>query len=71
VRVATKLNRSHVLTGREARRLAPASRKLRSEVAIITGLGAELFGDDLGWSAMGADYSVIRGHAACRRPTGA
>ena len=98
VHVATKLNRSHVLTGREALilpclgrterdvqaggeqhvtvedsmsvvhssrgRLAPASRELRSEVAIITGLGAELFGDDLGWSAMGADYSVIRGHIA-------
>jgi molybdopterin-dependent oxidoreductase alpha subunit len=98
VHVATKLNRSHVLTGREALilpclgrterdrqaggeqyvtvedsmsvvhasrgRLAPASTSLRSEVAIITGLGAELFGDDLGWTAMGADYSVIRGHIA-------
>jgi molybdopterin-dependent oxidoreductase alpha subunit len=98
VHVATKLNRSHVLTGREALilpclgrterdrqasgeqyvtvedsmsvvhasrgRLAPASTELRSEVAIITGLAAELFGDELGWSAMGADYSVIRGHIA-------
>jgi molybdopterin-dependent oxidoreductase alpha subunit len=98
VHVSTKLNRSHVLTGREALilpclgrterdvqaageqyvtvedsmsvvhasrgRLAPASRELRSEVAIITGLGAELFGDDLGWPAMGADYSVIREHIA-------
>jgi anaerobic selenocysteine-containing dehydrogenase len=98
VHVATKLNRSHLLTGREALilpclgrterdvrdgreqfvtvedsmavvhaskgRLAPASSRLRSEVAIITGLAAELFGDDLGWTAMGADYSVIRGHIA-------
>jgi molybdopterin-dependent oxidoreductase alpha subunit len=98
VHISTKLNRSHVLTGREALilpclgrverdvqasgeqrvtvedsmsvvhasagRLAPASRQLRSEVAIITGLAAELFGDDLGWTAMGADYSVIRRHIA-------
>src|ERR1700744_4625892 len=98
VHIATKLNRSHLLTGREALilpclgrterdvqasgeqhvtvedsmsvvhassgRLAPASRQLRSEVAIVTGLAAELFGDDLGWTAMGADYSVIRRHIA-------
>ena len=98
VHVSTKLNRSHVLPGREALilpclgrterdvqaggeqhvtvedsmsvvhastgRLAPASEQLRSEVAIITGLAAELFGDDLGWTAMGADYSVIRQHIA-------
>jgi anaerobic selenocysteine-containing dehydrogenase len=98
VHISTKLNRSHLLTGREALilpclgrterdvraggeqfvtvedsmsvvhassgRLAPASDKLRSEVAIITGLGAELFGDDLGWLSMGADYAVIRGHIA-------
>jgi molybdopterin-dependent oxidoreductase alpha subunit len=103
VHVATKPNRSHLLTGREALilpclgrterdvsrgpdrkgaeqfvtvedsmsvvkasrgRLAPASSQLRSEVAIITGLAAELFGDDLGWTAMGADYSVIREHIA-------
>jgi molybdopterin-dependent oxidoreductase alpha subunit len=100
VHVSTKLNRSHVLTGREALilpclgrterdvrgdagieqyvtvedsmsvvkasqgRLAPASDELRSEVAIITGLAAELFDDDLGWTAMGADYSVIREHIA-------
>jgi molybdopterin-dependent oxidoreductase alpha subunit len=101
--VATKLNRSHLLTGREALilpclgrterdiregadgkgaeqyvtvedsmsvvkasrgRLAPASKELRSEVAIITGLAAEAFGDDLGWTAMGGDYSVIRAHIA-------
>jgi anaerobic selenocysteine-containing dehydrogenase len=103
VHIATKLNRSHLLTGREALilpclgrterdvrdgvdgtgaeqfvtvedsmsvvkasrgRLAPASKELRSEVAIVTGLAAELFDDDLGWTAMGADYSVIRGHIA-------
>jgi molybdopterin-dependent oxidoreductase alpha subunit len=98
VHVSTKLNRSHLLTGREALilpclgrterdlqasgpqfvtvedsmsvvhassgRLAPASAQLRSEVAIITGLGAALFGEDIGWSAMGADYSVIRRHIA-------
>jgi molybdopterin-dependent oxidoreductase alpha subunit len=100
VHVSTKLNRSHVLTGREALilpclgrterdvgggagteqyvtvedsmsvvkasqgRLAPASAQLRSEIAIVTGLAAELFGDDLGWTAMGADYSVIREHIA-------
>jgi molybdopterin-dependent oxidoreductase alpha subunit len=45
-------------------RLAPASAQLRSEVAIVTGIGAALFGDDLGWAAMGADYSVIRRHIA-------
>jgi molybdopterin-dependent oxidoreductase alpha subunit len=98
VHVSTKLNRSHVLTGREALilpclgrterdvqaggaqfvtvedsmsvvhsssgRLAPASAQLRSEVAIVTGLATALFGEDLGWGAMGADYSVIRRHIA-------
>jgi molybdopterin-dependent oxidoreductase alpha subunit len=98
VHVATKLNRSHLMTGGEALilpclgrterdaqaggdqfvtvedsmsvvhasrgQLVPASKDLRSEVAIVTGLAAELFGDDLGWRAMGADYSVIRDHIA-------
>jgi molybdopterin-dependent oxidoreductase alpha subunit len=103
VHVATKLNRSHLITGGEALilpclgrterdtqaagdqfvtvedsmsvvhasrgRLAPASPGLRSEVAIVTGLGAALFGDDDGgkaggWRAMGADYAVIREHIA-------
>ena len=45
-------------------RLAPASKQLRSEVAIIAGIGAALFGDDLGWAKMGSDYSVIRAHIA-------
>jgi molybdopterin-dependent oxidoreductase alpha subunit len=43
-------------------RLAPGSPQLRSEVAIITGLGQALFGDDLGWNRMGADYRVVRRH---------
>jgi molybdopterin-dependent oxidoreductase alpha subunit len=98
VHVATKLNRSHLVGGREALilpclgrterdlrgggeqyvtvedsmamvhasrgRLAPASPQLRSEVAIITGLGHELFGEDVGWLAMGDDYDVIRSHIA-------
>jgi molybdopterin-dependent oxidoreductase alpha subunit len=96
VHVATKLNRSHLCTGREALilpclgrteidvrhgieqavsvedsmsmvhssvgRLRPGSQHLRSEVAIITALGAALFGEDLGWTAMGSDYRVIRKH---------
>jgi molybdopterin-dependent oxidoreductase alpha subunit len=43
-------------------RLAPGSDQLRSEVAIVTGLGHALFGDDIGWAQMGADYTVIRKH---------
>jgi molybdopterin-dependent oxidoreductase alpha subunit len=43
-------------------RLAPASEQLRSEVAIVTELGHRLFGEDLGWRAMGADYRIIRKH---------
>ena len=42
--------------------LAPGSPHLRSEIAIITGLGDALFGDDVGWRAMGDDYAVIRKH---------
>jgi molybdopterin-dependent oxidoreductase alpha subunit len=45
-----------------AGRLAPASPNLRSEVAIVTGLAHALFGDDLGWRAMGQDYRIIRKH---------
>ena len=96
VQVSTKLNRSHLHTGREALilpclgrtehdhraggeqfvtvedsmsmvhasrgRLVPGSPQLRSEVAIVTDLGRRLFGDDLGWTAMGDDYRVIRRH---------
>ena len=43
-------------------RLAPASNQLRSEVGIVTELGHRLFGDDLSWRAMGADYRIIRKH---------
>jgi molybdopterin-dependent oxidoreductase alpha subunit len=96
VHISTKLNRSHVIHGREALilpclgrterdlrggvpqfvtvedsmsvvhpsqgRLVPGSPSLRSEVAIICGLGAKMFGEDVGWDAMGSDYSVIRSH---------
>lgn len=37
---------------------------MRSEVAILTGLAHEMFGDDIGWAEMGDDYSVIRRHIA-------
>lgn len=43
-------------------RLVPGSPHLRSEVAIVAGLGRALFGDGLGWSAMRDDYAVIRRH---------
>ena len=43
-------------------RLQPGSPHLRSEVAIVCGLGAEMFGDDLGWSQMHDDYREIRKH---------
>ncbi|MGH3170398.1 MAG: molybdopterin dinucleotide binding domain-containing protein, partial [Trebonia sp.] len=45
-------------------RLAPGSPELRSEVAILTAVAHELFGEDIGWARMGTDYSVIRGHIA-------
>jgi molybdopterin-dependent oxidoreductase alpha subunit len=43
-------------------RLQPGSDQLRSEVAIVTGLGHALFGEDVGWTQMGEDYAVIRKH---------
>jgi molybdopterin-dependent oxidoreductase alpha subunit len=43
-------------------RLEPGSPQLRSEIAIVTGLGHALFGEDIGWRAMGDDYAVIRKH---------
>jgi molybdopterin-dependent oxidoreductase alpha subunit len=43
-------------------RLEPGSPDLRSEVAIVTGLGQALFGEDIGWSAMRDDYREIRTH---------
>src|SRR5258708_12078358 len=47
-------------------RLLPPAPTVRSEVAIVTGLGEALFGDgdgddDLGWRAMREGYSLIRG----------
>ena len=48
----------HASTGK----LKPGSENLRSEVAIVTDLGRRMFGDDLGWKAMGEDYRVIRKH---------
>ena len=42
--------------------LAPGSTDLRSEVSIITALGHALFGEDIGWQAMGDDYREIRRH---------
>jgi molybdopterin-dependent oxidoreductase alpha subunit len=95
VHVSTKLNRSHVVHGREALilpclgrterdkqasgdqfvtvedsfsmvhasrgRIAPGSPALRSEIAIVTGLGTALFGDPY-WAQMRDDYDVIRSH---------
>jgi molybdopterin-dependent oxidoreductase alpha subunit len=43
-------------------KLEPGSPHLRSEVAIITAVGRALFGEDIGWEAMGDDYAVIRRH---------
>ena len=43
-------------------RLAPGSAHLRSEVAIVAGLGEALFGEDVGWAQMARDYSIIRRH---------
>jgi molybdopterin-dependent oxidoreductase alpha subunit len=42
--------------------LPPGSADLRSEVAIVAGLGRALFGEDIGWGAMADDYRVIRRH---------
>lgn len=44
-------------------RLVPGE-DLRSEVAIVAGLGHALFGEDLGWAEMAGDYRVIRRHIA-------
>jgi oxidoreductase alpha (molybdopterin) subunit len=44
-------------------RLAPGSRELRSEIAIVCELGERLFGpSDVGWREMRDDYRVIRRH---------
>ncbi|MGW5105979.1 FdhF/YdeP family oxidoreductase [Nocardia sp. NPDC004123] len=96
VQVSTKLNRSHLVTGRTALilpslgrtdkdvqngrkqqvsvedsmsvvhlsrgSLPPASKQLRSEVAIVCGLAEELFGVDhpVPWRDFSADYDRIR-----------
>ncbi|ALE91349.1 hypothetical protein AOC05_01615 [Arthrobacter alpinus] len=110
--ISTKLNKSHLITGRTALilptlgrterdtqaggdqrvtvedsmsavhasrgRLAPASQNLLSEVAIVCALATRLFETDDGgtrpgapvadWSAMNADYSLIRKHIAAVVP---
>ncbi len=42
--------------------LAPASKHLRSEVAIVCGIAEATLGPDMDWAGMAADYSHIRGH---------
>jgi len=112
--ISTKLNRSHLITGREALILPclgrseidrsidrngvagkpqlitvedsmsmvhgsaginkPADKALRSEIAILTGIGERLFDkESLGngvvdWAAMREDYDVIRDHIAAVIP---
>ena len=58
VTVEDSMSVVHASTGR----LAPASTSLRSEVAIVTSLGEALFGPDIGWDTMRADYRTIRRH---------
>ncbi|TAM84050.1 MAG: FdhF/YdeP family oxidoreductase [Jatrophihabitans sp.] len=58
VTVEDSMSMVHASSGR----LAPGSDGLRSEIAIVTALGHALFGDDVGWRQMGADYRVIRKH---------
>jgi molybdopterin-dependent oxidoreductase alpha subunit len=58
VTVEDTMSMVHASSGR----LAPGSDQLRSEVAIVTGLGEALFGEDIGWGAMSHDYRVIRRH---------
>jgi molybdopterin-dependent oxidoreductase alpha subunit len=58
VTVEDSMSMVHSSTGR----LEPGSPSLRSEVAIICGLGEALFGEDIGWGAMRDDYRVIRRH---------
>jgi anaerobic selenocysteine-containing dehydrogenase len=47
-------------------RLAPASKQLRSEVSIVTGLARELFGadDSIDWTSLAASYDLIRDHVS-------
>jgi molybdopterin-dependent oxidoreductase alpha subunit len=47
-------------------RLAPASKDLRSEVSIVTGLARELFGaeDTVDWPSLAGSYDLIRDHVS-------
>ena len=45
-------------------RLRPASKHLRSEVDIVTGLGARLVPDGAPWEQMRDDYALIRDHVS-------
>ena len=47
-------------------RLAPASKRLRSEVSIVAGLGRELFGaeDAIDWASLADSYDLIRDHVS-------
>jgi molybdopterin-dependent oxidoreductase alpha subunit len=64
VTVEDSMSMVHASSGR----LAPGSPQLRSEVAIVCGLGEALFGADsadsadIGWRRMRDDYRVIRKH---------
>jgi molybdopterin-dependent oxidoreductase alpha subunit len=49
-------------------RLAPASPWLRSEVAIVAGIGRALLGDALPWTEFEADYRSIRARIAAIVP---
>jgi molybdopterin-dependent oxidoreductase alpha subunit len=53
---------SMAMVHRSIGRLPPTSPAVRSEVAIVTELGALLFGDEMGWREMGGDYRIIRKH---------
>jgi molybdopterin-dependent oxidoreductase alpha subunit len=58
VTVEDSMSMVHSSTGR----LAPGSPHLRSEVAVVCGIGDALFGADIGWARMRDDYRVIRKH---------
>jgi molybdopterin-dependent oxidoreductase alpha subunit len=104
VQISTKLNRAHLVTGRQALILPclgrterdvqpsgeqfvtvensmsvvhrsagvlpPASPALRSEPAIVAGIAAATLGErsPVPWTALGADYDLIREHVAAVVP---
>ncbi|MCL2581390.1 MAG: FdhF/YdeP family oxidoreductase [Streptosporangiales bacterium] len=49
-------------------KLAPGSPHQRGETDIICRLGLAMFGEDIGWGEMAADYSVVRDHIAAVVP---